>query len=774
LVSIGFAFFNEFVGTVYYYLCPDVMPRNFMGRFQGISSMAGTVIAFFTGIYITPYGLSHMKALHVGVAVLYFFGFGLMCWRVKEGQYPPVEDVKAETTTMEKIKLYFRECFTHKIFIFFYLSTAALALTKGLNPAMVFGLHLNQHKQRVAAHPMAVEGLAHVNRDANLFSSPNNGLTLNDEISIKSMSAAKLPPTLSSIKHYYVINPTSDSFQLALTPNGPAITLAAADAEKAKLVPAEFKVGFAKIMPCPLAATPDCSVSVSSGGDGQIRVWELVNGKEMKLLKTANGPGGAVFALGLSENGKTVAAGAANGKIEVWDVAGGSTRKLDGHAREVKSLVFSKDGTRLLSASADKTIKLWDAGTGQLLKTFSGHEEAVNCAAFSSDEKQLASGGTDKKIILWNVAEGTAVKTLTGSPGPVNAVCFAPALEERKPEPVSFWMVPVNTVRKFLTDVFTNESLYDVHPDKTSNVSGEDLWIISGGQDGAKADENSAVRIWDVAQGTLVNKPLKGHKQSITSVMYKPDIRAILSGSMDASVRLWRPAQISETADDQAFKNFSGYTHAVAGMACQNSGVTLLNASEDGTLHVWDIDQGVSLQRVGAMGSFMKLFTLLLAYPLGILLDRWNPMKVALWTGLIGLPFTVAYFFFYHSYTFGLYMNILRTPVSLLAGYAAMPMLIMMLPKAKYGQFCSANAMVKQAVAAVAGVSGAVYMDWLTTSALDTDNYRWGFIFQASAHALSLLAMVVVYQQWKKLGGDNYVAPEAEHPSAGEKPCLKG
>jgi WD40 repeat protein len=79
-------------------------------------------------------------------------------------------------------------------------------------------------------------------------------------------------------------------------------------------------------------------------------------------------------------------------------------RAIRGHTDEVAALCFNPDGRRLATASHDRTVKLWDAATGQEILTLKGHAGEVAALAFSRDGLHLASAGMDHMIRIWDAA----------------------------------------------------------------------------------------------------------------------------------------------------------------------------------------------------------------------------------------------------------------------------------------------------------------------------------------------------------------------------------
>jgi WD40 repeat protein len=116
-----------------------------------------------------------------------------------------------------------------------------------------------------------------------------------------------------------------------------------------------------------------------------------------------------------------------DGKVIVWDASTGEQlRTLAGHSGGVTTVQFSPDGSKLVSASYDEKVIVWDASTGEQLHTLAGHSGWVTAVQFSPDGMKLASASDDEKVIVWDASTGEQLHTLAGHSGWVTAVQFSP------------------------------------------------------------------------------------------------------------------------------------------------------------------------------------------------------------------------------------------------------------------------------------------------------------------------------------------------------------
>jgi WD40 repeat protein len=137
---------------------------------------------------------------------------------------------------------------------------------------------------------------------------------------------------------------------------------------------------------------------------------------------------------------------------------------LEGHSNAVRSVAFSHDSTRLASASDDRTVKIWDASSGECLQTLDGHSDWVRSVAFSHDSTLLASASFDHTVKIWGARSGECLETLHGHSNRVNSVAFLH--DSTRLASASF----DHTVK--IWDVWSGECLQTLGIDKTlSNIS---------------------------------------------------------------------------------------------------------------------------------------------------------------------------------------------------------------------------------------------------------------------------------------------------------------
>lgn len=108
---VAFSFFNTFVNSVFWYLFNDVVPEIFLARFMSWFRLVGLGASSLYNLFLFKHAIDHTALIFVSVGLLYLVGFGLMCLKVKEGEYPPPPKyIGGQTGVAAAINTYSKEC----------------------------------------------------------------------------------------------------------------------------------------------------------------------------------------------------------------------------------------------------------------------------------------------------------------------------------------------------------------------------------------------------------------------------------------------------------------------------------------------------------------------------------------------------------------------------------------------------------------------------------------------------------------------------------------
>ena len=274
--------------------------------------------------------------------------------------------------------------------------------------------------------------------------------------------------------------------------------------------------------------------------EGSLTIWDGTTGRPVfsRTLPNTN-----LLCVAFSPDGRKVAAGCgffnhlevdAQSSCKLWDARSGEEiRTLPGRAGGVSAIAFHPDGRRIALASWG-VVELYDFEDGRLDRSFGGHESYVYAVAFSPDGLRLATGGAEKLARVWDVSTGVALLTLSANR--TRGLAFGP--------------------------------------------DGARLATVS---------EESLVQLWDTVKGTELSS-YRGHRFVASGVAFSPDGRRLASGSADGTVKLWdaesnQPIVYHHPPRRSAFR-------WITGVAFSPDGRRAVTASRDNMVGIWDTATG--------------------------------------------------------------------------------------------------------------------------------------------------------------------------------------
>ncbi|MCW5946030.1 MAG: WD40 repeat domain-containing protein [Fimbriimonadales bacterium] len=227
-------------------------------------------------------------------------------------------------------------------------------------------------------------------------------------------------------------------------------------------------------------------------GDMTLRIY----GAGLKLERTLRQEGRAFALQSVAYNpkGGSIAGGAENGRITIWNLSNNTQFSLTGHSRAVNNLSFNKAGTRLMSTSDDDTVRIWDLNTRQTVLTIRGNGVNLYGAEFTSDGTKVVVGTLGKGMSIYNASNGQLIRTFGGH--------------------------------------------YGGAQDASANAAY--TRAVSAGRD-------KRLAVWDLKTNNRISY-LSGHEDYVMYVRYSPNGKWFASSSSDATVILWNASTLKQEA----------------------------------------------------------------------------------------------------------------------------------------------------------------------------------------------------------------------------------
>ncbi|CAN6674895.1 nuclear distribution protein Pac1p [Trichomonascus vanleenenianus] len=308
------------------------------------------------------------------------------------------------------------------------------------------------------------------------------------------------------------------------------------------------------------------SVVASACEDGTIKVWDWELGELERTIKAHTKAVVDVDFGGPSQEVQLLASCSSDLTIKLWDPQNDYTniKTLTGHDHTISAVRFTPSGNHLISASRDRTIRVWDVKTGYAIRTIHGHTDWIKSVAPSLDSEFILSAGIDQTARITQFSNGEAKLVFIGHEHVIENAVFAPkeaypylaALEGLKAPVSSSYSSSFEYIATASRD--KTIKLWNTRQECIKTLVGHDNWVRElvfhpSGMYLISVSDDKTMRCWDLSQqGRCVKVIQDAHNHFISCIRWAPSqgslnddkgekrVRCVLAtGSVDLDVKIW-------------------------------------------------------------------------------------------------------------------------------------------------------------------------------------------------------------------------------------------
>ncbi len=296
------------------------------------------------------------------------------------------------------------------------------------------------------------------------------------------------------------------------------------------------------------------------------------------LLRTLSGHSGGVIAVAVTPDGRFAISASWDRTLKVWELQHGKALlSLSGHRGGVTAVAVTPDSELAISASWDKTLKVWQLASGHELRTLRGHRSFVAAVAVTPDGQHVVSASWDHTLKVWLLATGQELRTLYGHHSTVTAVAITPdgqhIVSASEDKTLKVWQLSTGKELCTLSGHTRIVTAVAVTPDSKRIIS---------------ASEDRTLKIWQLSTGQELFS-LHGHVSKVRAIAVTADGQRVISASNDRTLKVW------QLFADQELFSLRGHEYPVRGVAITPDGNYAISASEDWTLKMWQLSTGQEL-----------------------------------------------------------------------------------------------------------------------------------------------------------------------------------